>query len=200
MSFDRRGPRQDRGGGGGGRRGGRDFDAGNDQGYDDFRPVQQGPRVISTGEGVVKWFNAAKGFGFIAQENGPDIYVHRTAMERAGISRLNEGDRLRYNLVEYRGRQQGADLEMLEAAPREEGEADSHEEASGDVFRGSVKFFNTEKGFGFIQPDNGSEDVFFHISGLLAREPAPQSGEAVTFRMANHRGRMNAVDVDRADG
>jgi cold shock protein len=213
MSFDRRGPRSDRGGGAR-RGGGRDFDNGPEAGYDEYRPAQQGPRIIGTGEGVVKWFNSSKGFGFIAQDDGPDIYVHRTAVERAGIARLNEGDRLRYNLVEYRGRQQGADLEMLESAGGGDGDGDgdsghgggsSHgggasESYGGDVQRGSVKFFNIEKGFGFIQPESGGEDIFFHISGLLVRDPVPQSGEMVSYRTANHRGRMNAVDVERADG
>ena len=202
MSFERRGSRPDRGGN---RRGSRDFDAGGGDagGYDDYRPAPQAPRIISSGEGVVKWFNASKGFGFIAQEDGPDIYVHRTAMERAGIARLNEGDRLRYNLVEYRGRQQGADLELLESAAPSEGQGGGGGHAtpaSGDVHRGSVKFFNGEKGFGFIQPEDGTADVFFHISGLLERDPQPQSGELVMYRLANHRGRLNAVDVARADG
>jgi CspA family cold shock protein len=48
----------------------------------------------------VKWFNAAKGFGFIQPENGgADAFVHISAVERAGLDTLNEGDRVEFDLV-----------------------------------------------------------------------------------------------------
>ncbi len=50
--------------------------------------------------GTVKWFNAQKGFGFIAPDNGgADAFVHISAMERAGISDLQEGQKVAYELV-----------------------------------------------------------------------------------------------------
>jgi CspA family cold shock protein len=50
--------------------------------------------------GTVKWFNAAKGFGFIQPENGgPDAFVHISAVERAGLDSLREGERVQYDLV-----------------------------------------------------------------------------------------------------
>lgn len=50
--------------------------------------------------GTVKWFNAAKGFGFIQPENGgADAFVHISAVERAGLDTLNEGDRVEFDLV-----------------------------------------------------------------------------------------------------
>jgi cold shock protein len=50
--------------------------------------------------GTVKWFNAAKGFGFIQPEGGgADAFVHISAVERAGLDTLNEGDRVEYELV-----------------------------------------------------------------------------------------------------
>jgi CspA family cold shock protein len=53
--------------------------------------------------GVVKWFNPAKGFGFIQPENGgEDVFVHIAAVERSGISGLNEGDQVAYELEEDR--------------------------------------------------------------------------------------------------
>jgi len=49
--------------------------------------------------GTVKWFNATKGFGFIAPSNGgQDVFVHISAVERAGMSGLNEGQRVSYEL------------------------------------------------------------------------------------------------------
>ena len=50
--------------------------------------------------GTVKWFNAQKGFGFIQPDNGgPDVFVHISAVERAGLSTLNEGQKVSYDLV-----------------------------------------------------------------------------------------------------
>jgi CspA family cold shock protein len=50
--------------------------------------------------GTVKWFNDAKGFGFIARESGDDVYVHHTAIQTKGFRTLNEGDRVTFEIVE----------------------------------------------------------------------------------------------------
>lgn len=64
--------------------------------------------------GTVKWFNPAKGFGFIQPENGSrDVFVHISAVERAGLGTLNEGQRVSYNVVEERGKQAAADLKTV---------------------------------------------------------------------------------------
>jgi len=50
--------------------------------------------------GTVKWFNAQKGFGFIQPDNGgADVFVHISAVERAGMSNLNEGQKVSYEIV-----------------------------------------------------------------------------------------------------
>jgi CspA family cold shock protein len=50
--------------------------------------------------GTVKWFNDAKGFGFIAQEGGKDVFVHHTAIQQEGFRSLREGDRVEFEIVE----------------------------------------------------------------------------------------------------
>ena len=50
-------------------------------------------------EGTVKWFNDAKGFGFIQQDNGPDVFVHFSAIQGDGFKSLAEGDRVSFDLV-----------------------------------------------------------------------------------------------------
>jgi CspA family cold shock protein len=48
--------------------------------------------------GIVKWFNDSKGFGFIEQENGPDVFVHHSGINATGFKSLNEGDRVSFEL------------------------------------------------------------------------------------------------------
>ena len=51
-------------------------------------------------KGTVKWFNDAKGFGFITQEGGPDLFVHHTAIAAEGFRSLSEGDRVEFETVQ----------------------------------------------------------------------------------------------------
>jgi len=49
--------------------------------------------------GIVKWFNDSKGYGFIEQEDGPDVFVHQSAINTEGFRTLTEGDRVRFDIV-----------------------------------------------------------------------------------------------------
>ena len=51
-------------------------------------------------EGTVKWFNASKGFGFIEQDNGKDVFVHHSAIQGEGYKSLDEGQRVKFDVVE----------------------------------------------------------------------------------------------------
>jgi CspA family cold shock protein len=64
--------------------------------------------------GTVKWFNATKGYGFIQPEDGGnDVFVHISAVERAGLRSLNEGQRLEYELQTERGKTAAVNLKSL---------------------------------------------------------------------------------------
>jgi cold shock protein len=64
-------------------------------------------------KGTVKWFNPTKGYGFIKPSNGDkDVFVHISAVERAGLSTLNEGQEVEYELVTNRGRTSAENLKV----------------------------------------------------------------------------------------
>ncbi len=63
--------------------------------------------------GTVKWFNPTKGYGFIQpQGGGKDVFVHISAVERAGLSTLNEGQNIDYELVQSRGRESAENIKV----------------------------------------------------------------------------------------
>jgi CspA family cold shock protein len=64
--------------------------------------------------GTVKWFNPTKGFGFIQPQDGSkDVFVHISAVERAGIANLNEGQRVSYELATEKGRTSAVNLKVV---------------------------------------------------------------------------------------
>lgn len=56
--------------------------------------------VSVVAEGIVKWFNDSKGYGFIEQEDGPDVFVHHSGIDSVGFKSLNEGDRVTFDVGE----------------------------------------------------------------------------------------------------
>jgi CspA family cold shock protein len=68
---------------------------------------------MSTTTGTVKWFNETKGFGFIEQENGPDVFVHFSAIQGDGFKTLAEGQKVEFNVTQG---QKGPQAENVTAA------------------------------------------------------------------------------------
>ena len=142
--------------------------------------------------GTVKWFNTAKGFGFIQPDDGgSDVFVHISAVEQAGLRGLNEGDLVNFELEQDRrsGKLSAGQLVVTGqgAAPARSGGFDRPRGGGGfdrprgggfgggggrpagdpaGTGAGTVKWFNPTKGFGFIQPEDGGQEVFVHISAV----------------------------------
>jgi CspA family cold shock protein len=176
--------------------------------------------------GTVKFFNGAKGFGFIAPDDGGnDVFVHISALERSGLGGLNEGDQVNFELEQDRrsGKLAAVDLQVTGSAgpaaraPRSGpprsfgggGDRDSFQRrpsaGGGGGSRdpagagsGVVKWFNTTKGFGFIQPSDGGADVFVHISDVeKAGLSRLADGQAVSYDLEQDRrtGKTSATNL-----
>jgi len=64
--------------------------------------------------GTVKWFNGEKGYGFISQEDGPDLFVHYSAIQGSGYRSLNEGDIVEFEITDGRKGKQASDVIVIQ--------------------------------------------------------------------------------------
>ena len=160
--------------------------------YEDRQNRPRSGPALSSGpetEARVKWFNAEKGFGFVEFTDGSgEAFLHISAVERAGHAALEAGTTL---VVKTGQGQRGpqvtevvsVDTSTAQAEPprssRSSGFSSPGPRSSGgrgqgravDLSsaregRGTVKWYNAEKGFGFITPDEGGKDLFVHRSAL----------------------------------
>lgn len=157
-------------------------------------------QVVGTGKGVVKFFNSQKGFGFIQQETGgEDVFVHISAVERAGLEGLAEGQQLEFNLVDRGGKISAQDLQVVGdvIAVAARAPAAPQRELTGERVSGTVKFFNSMKGFGFLVRDDGQPDAFVHISAVeRSGLSAINEGERYEFDLeVDRRGKHSAVNL-----
>jgi cold shock protein len=123
----------------------------------------------------VLWFNADKGFGFVKLSDGSEAFLHIRALEAAGHGRVSEGARLRITVeTGPKGKQVSQVLEVTGGSePRANfqrpgrGAPETKAPAAPEQEReGMVKWYNADKGFGFISLGSGEKDVFVHATAL----------------------------------
>jgi cold shock protein len=185
----------DRFGGGGDRFGG---------GGDRFGGGGMPAQVVGQGKGTVKFFNSNKGFGFIQRdEGGEDVFVHISAVERAGLEGLAEGQELEFTLVDRGGKISASDLQVVgEVIAVQKRDPAPQRELTGERATGTVKFFNSMKGFGFITRDDGQPDAFVHISAVeRSGLSSLNEGDQLEFDIeVDRRGKYSAVNLVQRQG
>lgn len=178
-------------------------------GNEGSKPISQ-----ASAKGKVKWFNATKGYGFITLDNGGDAFCHASALQATGHSDVPPGTSIVCDLADsQRGLQvvavHSVDTSTAEApsrGPRRDfgggggyGGGGYHRDSgpSGPMVEGKIKFFNDQKGFGFVMPDSGSGDIYLHASAL--RRSGVQAVEPDQRIRYSTRQGNKGVEVDRVE-
>jgi CspA family cold shock protein len=156
------------------------------RGYDDdytpqdraaeWRPSSSRPSAPQASEpvtAIVKWFNAEKGFGFVAVVGGSEAFLHIRQLEAAGHSSVPEGSRIKVQIGQG---QKGpevtevieVDLSTIQLGRSAEQRPATASQVVGQTEEsiGTVKMYRADKGFGFVGQDGGGKDVFVHATAL----------------------------------
>ena len=157
--------------------------------------------------GRIKWFDVAKGFGFIVPDNGmPDVLLHVTCLRRDGFQAANEGARIVVEAVQRpRGLQAFRVVSLDESSalhPSELPLPRTHVQVvpTSGLEAATVKWFNRLRGFGFLTRGEGTPDIFVHMETLRRYGIAElKPGERVLVRFGDGSKGLMAAEVRLVD-
>ena len=137
--------------------------------------------------GTVSWYEPGKGYGFITPDGGgAEIFVHSSAIVGGGV--ISEGQRVAFLIVDgERGPQ--AD-HLLPLGPEAVGRPQASDGADG-----TVSWYDGEKGFGFVTPDSGGEDLFVHVRALPGGVTELSEGDRVTYDVGTSEKGLQARNI-----
>jgi CspA family cold shock protein len=179
------------------------------------RPSNPRPSAIQASElvsAIVKWFNAEKGFGFVAVVGGSEAFLHIRQLEQAGHSTVPEGASLKVRIGP--GKKGPEVTEVIEVdtstaqvtstktgrpAPRVSSQQQPGFGPTTECV-GSVKTYNVERGFGFVGQDGGGRDVFVHVKTLQRGGLSELAeGQRVRLQIAQGQKGLEASSIELLD-
>lgn len=121
-----------------------------------------------TVEATVKWFNASKGFGFVTMADGsPDAFLPMAILRRAGYEDVQEGASITCEVgAGAKGPLVTSVINIDLSTAVAPGTGVERRARPASTLEGAVKWFEPDKGYGFIAPDGGGKDIFIHITAL----------------------------------
>ena len=179
------------------RRGYDDDHASNDRATAD-RPKYQSPSAapaLAPVDAVVKWFNAEKGFGFVALDGGSEAFLHIRQLETAGHKSVPEGAQIKVRIGQGQKGSEVTEVVEVDLSTARATSSTGRRRASPSQVLGStqeslgtVKMWRADKGFGFVGQDDGGKDVFVHATAL-ARAGLDGLAEGQRVRMQIGQGK-----------
>ncbi len=158
---------------------------------DEYESESPGSRLNVSA--TVKWYNSTKGFGFVqVNPDEPDVFIHASAVTQAGLSDIPNGATIECDIIRTERGFQVSNLHKVDVStaeqmpPRDRSRGPREWQGSyGDEHEtdGTVKFFDSNRGFGFIVPDDSDRDIFLP-GRILTRAGIPmlESNQRVRVR------------------